>query len=133
MIHAKDLMIGDYLNTSLGVAKIIAIDRVGITFKNKDGEFDIDFHDEDAWVQEIPITPEILEKNGFGYIENDVNLSHYYLGESHVCINMDLHIGTNHDGHFWLNYHNNDIYGLRYVHQLQNALHICGIEKTIEL
>lgn len=81
----------------------------------------------------IPITPEILEQNGFGYIEKDENLSHYYLGEPYFCENMELHIGTDNTGRFWLNYYNNASYGLRYIHQLQHAFRLFGIEKEIEL
>lgn len=68
MIKAKDLMIGDYINSSFGIAQVISIDKVGVTLINKDnGEFDIDFLDNDAWLQEILLTPEILEKNGFEF------------------------------------------------------------------
>ena len=85
------------------------------------------------YLDPIPLTPEILEKNGFGYIESNSELSHYYLGEPRYCANMDLHIGTDREGHFWLNYYNNSIYGLNYIHQLQHALRLCGIEKEIKL
>lgn len=81
----------------------------------------------------IPITTEILEKNGFGYIEKDEHLSHYFLGEECYCKNMDLHIGTDNKGNYWLNYYNNSIYGLRHIHQLQHAFRLLGIEKEIEL
>lgn len=81
----------------------------------------------------IEITPEILKKNGFGYTEGDEELTHYYLGEPQFCKDMDLHIGTNNKGDFWLNTYNNDIHGLRYVHELQHALRICRIEKEIIL
>jgi hypothetical protein len=85
----------------------------------------------------IPITPEILEKNRFGYVEHDeivdMRISHYYLGEPNFCENMDLHIGTDNKGHFWINTRSNTIYGLRNVHELQHALKLCGIDKTIEL
>lgn len=51
MIKAKDLMIGDYINSSFGIAQVISIDKVGVTLINKDnGEFDIDFLDNDAWL-----------------------------------------------------------------------------------
>ena len=118
MIHAKDLMIGNYLNTSFGVAKIISIDNVGITFKNKDGEFDIDFHDEDAWIQEIPLTTEILEKN---FPEPTDGLTWFPEEGGFNCHSYVPKCEINAFGLF------------RYVHQLQNALRLCGIEKTIEL
>ena len=84
-------------------------------------------------LEPIPITPEILEKNGFGYKEEDENFAHYYLGEPHFCKDMGLHIGSNKKGAYCTNIGYNDIYGLRYVHELQHALRLCGIEKEIEL
>lgn len=93
-------------------------------------------YDEDC-VDPIPLTPEILEKNGFGYVEKDTlmggSITHFYLGEPYYCKNMDLHIGGNKDGFFWMNYLRNEIGSIRYVHQLQHAFRICGIEKEIEL
>lgn len=91
-------------------------------------------YDEDC-VDPIPLTPEILEKNGFGYVEKDtlMGITHFYLGEPYYCENMDLHIGGNKDGFFWMNYLRNDIGSIRYVHQLQHALRICGIEKEINV
>ena len=79
----------------------------------------------------IPLTAGILEKNGFGYIEKDDNLTHFYLGESYYCKDMELHIGTNNKGVYWINYLNNSIYYIYHVHQLQHALRLCGIEKEI--
>lgn len=84
-------------------------------------------------LEPIPLTPEILEKNGFGYTEGDEELTHFYLGEPQFCKDMDLHIGTNNRGVFWLNTYNNDIRGLRYIHELQHALRLCGIEKEITI
>ena len=85
----------------------------------------------------LPITHEILKKNGFGYIEKtvfayDTLLFHYYPGEEHICENMDFHIGTNGQT-YWLNVNGNTIRRLKYVHELQHALRLCGIEKEIVL
>lgn len=86
-------------------------------------------------IKPIPLTEEILAKNGFGYVEQDVLMryAHYYLGEPHFCENMDLHIGTNREGIYWLNYLRNDIYGLRYVHELQHAFRLLGIDREVVL
>lgn len=147
MIHAKDLMIGDYLNTSFGIAKIISIDKVGITFKNKDGEFDIDFHDEDAWIQEILLTPEVLEKNEF--IEDSTNGLHstYHLlvpagiekniYTVQVTFYKESICGVSTLFKCW-GPHNagvDDIHlcNLHYVHEMQHIFRLCGIEKEIEL
>lgn len=83
----------------------------------------------------IPITPEILKKNGFGYIEKDEQfmLTHYYLGTSWHCKDMDLHIGTNNLGDYWINDRRNSLYGLHYVHELQHAFRTFGVETEIAL
>lgn len=81
----------------------------------------------------IPLTPEILEKNGFGYKEEDSYYIHFYQGERCYIANSDLHIVTNKKGVFWLNYYNNSIHWLRYVHELQHAFRLCHVEKQIEL
>lgn len=86
-------------------------------------------------LEPIPLTEEILAKNGFGYIERDtlMHYTHYYLGEPYFCRNMDLHIGTDNKGHFWLNYLRNDIDGLRYVHELQHAFRLLRIDREVVL
>jgi len=81
----------------------------------------------------IPLKVDMLKEWGFGYEESDSELTHLYLGEPHFCKDMGLHIGTDRKGYFWLNYHNNSIYGLRYVHELQHAFRLLGIEIEIEL
>jgi hypothetical protein len=128
-MEAKDFMIGDYLKTSFGVAKIISIDKVGITLENKDGEFDIDFYDEDAWMQEIPLTPEILEKNGFESDNNMFGLCDYELSESYILENRGNRFSfvkriPGHSGTF-------HIIDVKYVHQLQHILRLCRIKKEI--
>lgn len=84
----------------------------------------------------IPLTPEILEKNGFETKDN----AHYYsagkiielLLEEHPFIGYSIHwvktietinpIGQQ----CFIDYY---IANLEYVHQLQHALRLCGIEK----
>lgn len=83
-----------------------------------------------AGVEPILITPEILEKNGFGYTEESEYYIHYYLGKKNSC-KIGLHIGTDKMGNYWLNTIRDTIYGLNEVHQLQHALRMCGIEKEI--
>ena len=76
----------------------------------------------------IPITPEILEKNGWkfdGCYSNTVDsigrMIEYYHFEGILRLYIDdkpyTTIGP----------------GQKYIHQLQNALTLCGIEKEIEL
>jgi hypothetical protein len=90
-------------------------------------------------VDPAPLTAEILERNGFGYVRNDVNpyddevLSHFYLGEKGYCANVDIHIGTYNKGVFWFNSPRVSLNCIRYVHEFQHAIRLCNIEKEIEL
>lgn len=78
-------------------------------------------------VQPIPITPEILEKNGFEICEGD------WIGHDYRCI-VQQHGGywdvlSSKRGY----YRTIRIDGLECVHELQHAIRLAGIEKEIEL
>lgn len=137
-MKAEELMIGDWVYCNYpSIKKNVRVDQIR---RGGDDELKIVIVDvlplvftpED--IDPIPLTPEILEKNGFGYIKHDgEELTHFYPGEPQFCRDMDLHIGTDNKGHYWLNYRANDIYGLHSVHELQHAIPLCGIEKEIVL
>ena len=72
----------------------------------------------------IPLTPEILEKNG---LSNDYYGS-YFKEDEHML----LEISTSEDCISWtINTHEYGILKLEYVHELQHALRLCGINKEI--
>ena len=76
--------------------------------------------------QPIPLTPEILEKNG---LANDPYGCHFEEDEY-----MALEISIEEEGIYWtINYNEYGILKLKYVHELQHALRLCGINKEIEL
>ena len=130
-MNVNELMIGDWVQPpdSVGrvvsIAKIKAIDSYAV-MTNVGGPW---LFDE---IDPIPLTPEILDKNGFGYVLKVKEWAHFYLGKEH-CENANYHIGTNNRGIYWLNTGRNSIYGLQFVHELQHALRLCGIENEIEL
>ena len=72
-------------------------------------------------IKPIPLTTEILEKNGF-------------IKESRDCFDNPLQYCVLVDG-LWIDISGENYFEgkLEYVHQLQNALRICGIKKEIEL
>jgi hypothetical protein len=77
-------------------------------------------------VEPILLTPEILEKNG---LANDPYGCHFEEDEY-----MELEISAEEEGIYWtINYNEYAILKLKYVHQLQHALRLCGINKEIEL
>lgn len=88
-------------------------------------------YDEDE-IQPIPITPEILVKNGF---ETHIPKECYLLSTDYY----DLYIARYTDG-LWevvysdceFNFEDWRMY-VSYTHELQHALRLCGINKEIEI
>ena len=92
-------------------------------------------------VEPIPLTPAILEKNGFSFCTRDGGFYLYatmsYGGwEVEVIIfnaddkyrNNQLYIGSTDDTYTAIN-----LMECNYIHQLQHALRLCGIEKEITI
>ena len=81
------------------------------------------------WIEPIPLTPEILEKNGFRKLET-------YGTEKWLCDNLRLNVYSS-DGTWRFcadtNRNENSVIYIRFVHELQHALRLCQIEKEIEL
>ena len=126
-MKSNELMIGDWVKLSKGNWSENRL--VGLT--------DIEMIAESVYLAEpIPLTEEILEKNGFSldeygeWYEREVSVK-----ERNYWVNVafrndgvsvyDLDILTG--GRSSICIHKN------YVHELQHALRLCGIEKEIEL
>ncbi len=131
-MEAKELMIGDWVWYDNQPHQIR---ELGIFGENRDGEDypavcvgkpnGIGLILERDEIEPIPLTSEILEKNGFTK-EPDADGSHYRF----ILI----------DGHtkFSILYARSVFQWLgpldfKYVHELQHALRLCGIEKEIVL
>jgi hypothetical protein len=92
---------------------------------------DMDFRDiEDSHLEPIPLTPEILEKNGFSQdpLNGHVFIFHEKSGEV-IYYEYGPKYGLTIDNQFATI---QDL-KIKYVHELQHALRLCGIDKTIEL
>ena len=135
MIKAEELMIGDWVLDGTKYAQVTSITCDGIieTTVNKKSNIEL--------LEPIPITHEILEKNGFR-LKEESDLHKKYIAGDELCIIV-----------FY--FYKETIYGvstllkcergfaggldqihkcnLLYVHQLQHALKLCGITKNIEL
>lgn len=137
-MEANELMVGDLV---LHDGKVIRVDAV---HKRKIG-----YHktkDKLTWLfngqfQPIPLTPEILEKNGFT-LENEVkHPARYIYNASYsnsVIVDFDCYnngrgamkcilAGVGLVSNSFIRIYGKDIY----VHQLQHALKACGISKEI--
>ena len=136
-ISVKDLKIGDYFSNPLGA--IGRIDDIRHVFsRDKDGNIEddcyrvklaYDEHGESyCWLdiedlRPIPITPKILEKNGFvdaGFFGR-LELNGFVV----ICDTQNLTILR--DGHCDLEI------PVRFVHELQQALRTCKVDLDIVL
>ncbi len=144
-MKANELMIGDYVirkNVQKEILTIDAIDSIrNIVWLNLDG---LGITEKLENIEAIPTTPKILMKNMFEKTldEDDVECYRYYNRAADGYIKITLYDG--HDGDWRLeivNYDKFNDHEISYknefsflkVHELQHALRLCGIEKTIEL
>ena len=91
-------------------------------------------------LEPIPLTPEILEKNGF---ERKMRYIPIYEGYKYYVIDRGNDVCIEYDGMrislvllyecYTGSIESNGICPLDYVHELQHALKLCGIEKEIVL
>lgn len=137
-MKATDLMIGDWLQDSFGnIGQVYRLDpgRVHLRLlqeRPQDEEYIV--HD----IEPIALTPEILEKNGFKKETHFIDWKDRTLYK----VGYDMYIIMNYyeDDNFTLcNIYNDsdesavviDISSINYVHKLQHALKMCGIDKEI--
>ena len=136
----KELMIGDWVNFLIDIEggntdydpkvaqyqpmKIVSLS----SWHNNDGEVESAegvINDIDQ-VKPIPLTDEILVKSGFRKQNNSsgvIKLDTYWLGEE---FGFRIHS-------FETDYYQFGLAKIRYVHELQHALRLCGINKEIKL
>lgn len=151
-MKANELMIGDW---------VYGLDENGNKYKCQITELSKhDFYTEsselpEGWengdsfveIEPIPITPEILEKNGWYHgkfdgsygrkamrldglhkdklpdgVDNALSFAQWSIDEKFEYHLLDVYLWKG-SVHLWI----------EYVHELQHALKLCGIEKTIEL
>ena len=120
-MKATELMVGDWVLDGKKPAQITGImcdDLFETTLSPSVGG---------ECISPIPLTPEILEKNGFrkgSYIEVVGGLDTYYLGEE---------IGSFRIHRLQKGYYQFGLAKINFVHQLQHALRLCGINKEVEI
>lgn len=127
-IKISELSIGDWVRVDdfdkVLIKRVSAIDgtrnQIGIIKNNRGGIY---WYCDDE-IEPIPLTPEILEKNGFVKEEDEDGNKRYSLIEG----------GTK----FSLGYARSVFQwtfpiDVRFVHKLQNLLRFCGLKKEIEL
>jgi hypothetical protein len=138
-IKISDLSIGDWVKVDdfdkVLIQRVVAIDatrrEIGIIKNNRGGIY---WYYEDE-IEPIPLTPEILEKNGF--VDYEVGKGWYVLN-----VADDLRVWLHRNSHDWtfqlmkwspLSTHEIGKVFINHTHQLQHALRLAGVEKEIEL
>lgn len=141
-MKVKDLMIGDWVvfhdsgyasdGTVWKKDRVCQIDSI-------DTDVRVKWYDEDGYEEEwpnvsvmhlspIPLTPEILEKNGW---VKDLYSDESYDNEELEC--LSLWVGEDSKNKWWWHVGVDLVTPINYVHELQHALRLCGKEKEIEL
>ena len=133
-MKAEELMIGDWVKM-FNVAYIVsAINKNGVRFEQQNG-FSGGAYDA---IEPIPLTPEILEKNGMHLYNRKTNRLMEECNHSDCFIEdednrVELSLDNNGKIRWSINSDEYTIIPLDYVHQLQHALRLCSINKQIEL
>lgn len=144
-MKVKDLMVGDWVKTNPNCGKltcgiksnIAMVSEIG--FSNSDGMYvsfgGINGRYYDNELEPIPLTEEILEKNGFTSVEDPYNHKKYFLlgkNEYNYDVYLDgLTILLADEEYEPATYAY--ICDVNYVHELQHLLKQCKIEKGIVL
>lgn len=148
-MKASELMVGDYItfsdvqnDSNCPKLKVIAINEEDVYVLN-DGDPVADLYDIKE-LSGIPITPEILENNGFAKEkEDELGITYYFLARpfiTQITLYKEPIGGVSILFKVWGRVPSseggvNDIHlcSVKYVHEMQHALRLCGIEKEIEL
>lgn len=128
-------MIGDWVMIE-NYSKICAIAEDGVYFEDKDGRGATSFDR----ISPIPLTAEILEKNGFEHKHDKEPIKRQYWiinvggGSTKVKVNRGAFLFNITGLPFREGYYNPSFNAhIQYVHELQHALRLCGIDKEIVL
>lgn len=125
-MDAKELMIGDWVLYKDEPIMVWEIDEYYDRINTEPDGYNAIRCIEVSEIKPIPLTPEILEKNGFRKQNNSsgvTKLDTYWLGEE---LGFRIHS-------FETGYYQFGLAKIRYVHELQHALRLCGIDKEIEI
>ena len=122
----KELQYGDWVSAGGGLP--MQITNVGedyayATFEGNEGD-PWEFDDKDDQPQPIVLTPEILEKNGFIKVNSQRYDYGYPYTDCYVKVNPKknmIHINGRNA--------NSNLYSHSFVHELQRALRLCGLNE----
>ena len=140
MIKAEDLRIGDLVRVNKNdsiknglIGKVTDIDSLR-EYKEKKGAITLNTIEDDGWywgvwccnIEPIPLTPEILEKNGW---ERDKLVAYIYGHEAH---NIEV-ICTPNSEWVYVTFKGETIHRIKYVHELQHILWALGLDANLKI
>ena len=126
-MKATDLMIGDWVCLKDDIKSELPLKVDGVLIDDISLEGEGFLGGVDGLIRPIPLTPEILEKNGFGFVKGSYTHSVW----NGYWIYKDLELGTcclDRENN-WPCFINIDDMNIKceYVHQLQHALRLCKL------
>ena len=133
-MKATELMIGDWVNSDFGIFQINEIfDDCVRDSRGNDYEFDC--------IHPILLTGDILKSNGFELVEigdngpstPKANVNRYEKLECKTAFQTFYLTYDRRTRKYSLNAFSNHIINIIYIHELQNAMRVCCVEKEIEL
>ena len=121
-MKCRELMVGDWCCSGHGFP--MQITDVGenyayATFEGNEGD-SWEFNDKDDQPEPILLTHEILEKNGFCVMKKVNNGAEEYI--AYITAGLMFHYNRDNDYYF-----SNTLISWKYVHTLQHALRLCGL------
>ena len=140
VMKPTDLMIGDWVCLKDDVQYESPMKVDGILAHNISLEGEGFLGDADEIISPIPLTAEILEKNGFKYKTTDWDVVYegphygkYNLKKFHVLIGKENITLASYYG--YIGHGDVDAHGfahINYVHELQHALRLCGLNELAD-
>lgn len=131
-MKANELMIGDWVeviqNSEKHFAQVQMIDGYGDNATSNECICDAIYYSIDE-LNPILLTTEIFEKNGFEQTNDD----HFFDGDEYYAFDDDFDIHIDDTGNFEIRTVDGQTIKIKYVHELQHVLRICGMEKQINL
>lgn len=126
-MEVTGLMIGDWVSVTGTPMRIGALGTIKAGFL--DGKGEMFFHNYDI-LEPIPLTHEILVKNGLEESFDGAIEYEYFPEDKNILLEI-----TEEKGEVWwtINVAEYRIAKLEYVHQLQHAIRLLGIDKEIIL
>lgn len=127
-MKTTDLMIGDFVLCNELPLRVGAIRQDEIGFFDNDYKIYWCSDDEFDRIDPIPLTEEILVKNGWDFTKRKYGV------HCKEDTNYDALLSKDDDGFYWSIFGGEyEILKIHYVHQLQHLLRLVGIQKDIEL